>query len=87
MKLLEETGVPGENHRLTPSHWQLSHWDLNSGTGERQLVVSGNALDHTAIRAGPFNGDDQSDPVFKTNLQIHSLHYIVCLLTVLRIVL
>ena len=23
--LVEETGVPDENHRLTPSHWQLSH--------------------------------------------------------------
>ena len=22
---MEETKVPGENHRLTPSHWQLSH--------------------------------------------------------------
>ena len=24
-QLVEETGVPGEDHRLTPSHWQLSH--------------------------------------------------------------
>ena len=24
-KVVEETGVPGENHRLTPSHRQLSH--------------------------------------------------------------
>ena len=23
--VVEETGVPGENHRLTLSHWQLSH--------------------------------------------------------------
>ena len=23
--LVEETGVPGDNHRLTPSCWQLSH--------------------------------------------------------------
>ena len=23
--VVEETGVPGENNRLTPSHWQLSH--------------------------------------------------------------
>ena len=25
LKVVEEIGVPGENHRLTPSHWQLSH--------------------------------------------------------------
>ena len=25
LQLVEETGVPGENHGLTPSHWQLSH--------------------------------------------------------------
>ena len=23
--VVEETAVPSENHRLTPSHWQLSH--------------------------------------------------------------
>ena len=22
---MEETGEPGENHRLTPNYWQLSH--------------------------------------------------------------
>ena len=27
--------------------------DSNPDSGERQLAVSGNALDHTAIRAGP----------------------------------
>ena len=25
LQVVEETRVPGENHRLTPSHWQLSH--------------------------------------------------------------
>ena len=53
---MEETGVPGENHRLTPSHWQLSHIpgrDSNPGSGEEQLALSGGALDQTAIRAGP----------------------------------
>ena len=43
---VEEMGVPSENHRRTPSHWQLSHMpvrDSNPGSGERQLVVSGNA--------------------------------------------
>ena len=28
-------------------------WDSNPCSGERQLAVCGNALDHTAIRAGP----------------------------------
>ena len=53
--LMEETAVPSQNHRLTPSHWQFSHmpwWNLNPDSGERQLAVSGNALDHTAIWAG-----------------------------------
>ena len=53
---VEETGVSSENHCLTPSHWQLSHtcpgWNLNPGSGERQLTVTGNSLDHTTIRAG-----------------------------------
>ena len=39
------------------SHWQQSIMpqphDSNPGSGERQLAVSGNALDHSAIRAGP----------------------------------
>ena len=51
--------VGGENwstrgkHRLTPSHWQLSHMpysrDSNPDCGatDRYIVVSGNALDHT----------------------------------------
>ena len=30
-------------------------WDSILESGERQLAVSGNALDHTAIRAGPKN--------------------------------
>ena len=25
LEVVEATGVFGENHRLTPSHWQLSH--------------------------------------------------------------
>ena len=28
-------------------------WDSNLGSGDRQLAVSGNTLDHTAIRAVP----------------------------------
>ena len=31
-----------------------SGWDLNLDSGERQLAVSGNALDQKAIRAGPW---------------------------------
>ena len=30
----------------------FSHAPANPGSGERQLAVSGNALDHTAIRVG-----------------------------------
>ena len=45
---MQETGVPGENHHLIPSHWQLSHMPrTNPGSGERKLAESGNALDHT----------------------------------------
>ena len=29
-KVVEETRVPGENHSLTPSHWQLSHMLIGS---------------------------------------------------------
>ena len=55
-EVTEETEVPTENHRLTLSHWQLSHipgQDSNLGSSERQLAVSGNTLDHSAIRSGP----------------------------------
>ena len=48
--------MPSKNNSLTPSHWQLSYMpgrDSTSGSGERQLAVSGNAFNHTAIRAGP----------------------------------
>ena len=44
-----ETGVPSKKHRLTPSHWQLSHMPLpglEATQWWRQLAVSGN---HTAI--------------------------------------
>ena len=42
--VLEETGVPGENHRLPPSHWQLSHVlrsGFEPGSGEGQRAVNG----------------------------------------------
>ena len=45
--MVEKTGVPGENHCLT-----TSHRDSNPGSGERQLTISGNALDYSAIRTG-----------------------------------
>ena len=25
LQVVEETGIPGKNQHLTPSHWQLSH--------------------------------------------------------------
>ena len=49
-------GGPGENHFITPSHWQHSHMPLlefELCSGEGQLAVSGNALDHASIRADP----------------------------------
>ena len=52
------TGMPCQSHDLTLGHWQLSHmtrWDSNLDSGERQLSVSGNTLDHTATRTGPYN--------------------------------
>ena len=51
-----ETRVPSENHRLpqvTGNILTCHGWDSNLDSGERQLAVSGNALDHTARRAGP----------------------------------
>ena len=54
--MAEETRVPGEKTRLTPSHWQLSHmpgWDSNLDSGDRQPEVSGSTLDHSAITAVP----------------------------------
>ena len=53
--MVEGTGVPGENHRLNPSNWQLSYTrrDLNASSKSSQIAVSCNTLDHSAIRAGP----------------------------------
>ena len=33
--------------------WPIFGTHSNQGSGERQLPVSGNSLDHIAIRAGP----------------------------------
>ena len=66
LEVVEQTGVPSENHRLTPSHWQLStvfsnpgsgdaidHMAIRAGhgSGERQQAVNGNTLDHSTTRA------------------------------------
>ena len=49
--LVEETGVPGKNHRLTPSHFlTCPWWDSNPNSGERQLAVCENTLDNTATK-------------------------------------
>ena len=48
---LEELNIKHER-----KHWQLScylGWDPNPNSGKRQLAVSGNASDHTIIRADP----------------------------------
>ena len=49
---MEETGVPGANHRQTQvigNFLTCTRCYLNPDRGEKQLAVSGNALDHTAI--------------------------------------
>ena len=49
----EKSEKLGENHRLTPRHWQLFHMtdrESNPGSVERQQAVSGNALDLTAMQ-------------------------------------
>ena len=39
-----------QNHRLSPSHWQLSHMcRMGFEPGQLWETVSGNALDHTAL--------------------------------------
>ena len=49
----EESSVPIGNPWLTQSHWQPSHEHGTFGSIERQLLVSGNALDRSAIVATP----------------------------------
>ena len=57
--VVEERGEPGKKHSLsiqsqvTGNFPACSGRDSNMGSGKRQLAVSGNALDQTAIRAGP----------------------------------
>ena len=48
-----ETGLPGEKPQDTSNFLTCPAWDSNTGSGERQLAVSGNDLDRTAIRPGP----------------------------------
>ena len=45
----EITALP----QVTGNFLTYPGWDLNPDSGGRQLAVSGKALDHTAIRAGP----------------------------------
>ena len=49
---MEEIGVPGKNHRLiaqvTGNFLTCPGRDSNSGSGERQLAVCVNALNHAA---------------------------------------
>ena len=56
LKVVEETREADENHRLTQvtgNFLTCPGQDSYTGSCERQLAVIGNALDHTAIRAGP----------------------------------
>ena len=56
LQMVEEAKIPGENHCLTQVtgiFLKCPNQDPNSGGCERQIAVSGNALDYTAIRAGP----------------------------------
>ena len=49
---MEETRVLVKTtayHQVTGKFLTCPSWDSNPGSGERQLVVSGNALDHKAI--------------------------------------
>ena len=46
---MEETVVPGEKHRLTPSHWNFvtkPGQDSNPDSGEKQRAVSGGSVEH-----------------------------------------
>ena len=62
---MEETGVPGENHCLTQSYWQLSHMrhyapnKIQTRAVLRQLAVNGNAKDHLAIKTGLCQSDKE----------------------------
>ena len=55
---MKETGVPGEKtptNPNVPSYSQFSHMlrvGFEPASGERQLAVSGNVLDHTAFGVG-----------------------------------
>ena len=40
MLVVEETGVPAENHRLTPSHWQISKMPRPAGIRAQAVVQS-----------------------------------------------
>ena len=55
---MEETGIPGENHRPVANHWQISHIMLYrvhlawSGFEHTTLVVIGTDLFQTGKRIG-----------------------------------
>ena len=54
MQISPFTGVPGENQHQTQATGNFpTCLGGDSGSGERQVAVSGNALDHSTIRAGP----------------------------------
>ena len=55
---MEETGVPGKKHPLTPSHWQLSHLTERYskwGSGERWQATQPSGLALNGERQLPFS--------------------------------
>ena len=61
--------MPGE--KKTPSPESLA--TFSHGQAERQHAVSGGALDHTAVRAGPVAYIDSLSRKKNGNLKIHPL--------------
>ena len=60
--MVEETGVPDENHHLTKvtGHFlTCPGQDSNTGIAEGQLAFSDNALDHKAIRGQALSSERQ----------------------------
>ena len=63
LQVVEETVLPGENCQPIPS------------SGARQVAVSGNALDHTAIRSW----DDKNQVGYKSVLKDVCWNVLLCI--------
>jgi hypothetical protein len=51
--LVEETGVPGENHRPAASHWQTLSHNVLSSTPNQSGIRTHNVVNPTTIRSWP----------------------------------